>query len=106
MNKYERNIKQIRDRGESAEMYFLDKTDEECIELVEELGTIKSMVSRGMGLSDIKSTKWYENFCGEIADVLTCIEYLVNLFDIDRYDIRETISSKLDRGYERGKNEE
>ena len=98
MNKYERNIKQIRDRRESAEMYFLDKAKEECLELQSACETQKYNFRRNIDHLD--------NFYEEIADVLNCIEYLTRLFDLDRTKIHEIREYKLDRGYERGEVED
>lgn len=98
MNKYKRNIQQIRDRGESAEMYFLDKTISECDELKESTNLFKYG-----NILKIPLTYETENLYGEIADVLNCIEYLTILFDLDRNKIENIRNYKLDRGYERGK---
>lgn len=95
MNKYERNIKQIKDKGESAEMYFLDKTKQELVELYEEVEILKYNFSRDKRIR--------ENLYSEIADVLNCIEYLTILFNLDRDKIENIRNYKIDRGYERGK---
>lgn len=99
MNKYERNIQQIRDRGESAEMYFLDKTIEECEEVIEAINLYKYAIALGTNLS-----VEIEHLRGERSDLKNCLEYLDILFK-DYMLTLKNMEYKLDRGYERGKNE-
>lgn len=108
MNKYERNIKQIRDEGESAEMYFLEKLQSECVELVRVMELIRYNLQQGYDFGDIQAifSVTVDEVYGEIADVLNCIEYLNILFDLDRDKIDTIRNYKLDRGYERGKNDD
>lgn len=107
-DKMKRNIKQIIDRGESAEMYFLDKLQSECVELIRVMELIRYNLYHGYDFSDIQNIYYVtvDEAYGEIADVLNCIEYITILFDLDRDKIDSIRNYKLDRGYERGKSNE
>lgn len=102
MNKYERNIQQIRDRGESAEIYYSRGGINECSELGDVfIQAEKDLVEFGKVLDSTKKM-----FYDEIPDVLNEIDYAIKLFDLDRNKIDSIRNYKLDRGYERGKDNE
>ena len=105
MNKYERNIQQIRDRGESAEMYFLDKLQEECVEVIRAVELVKYKkrvyTKEGM-LMQIKEFKDFQKERADLKNILTYMDIIYN----DLMKISTIQLEKIDRGYERGKNEE
>lgn len=103
MNKYQRNIKQIELKKECATMHFLNKFDEEAIELIEAIDPIKSMINRKMILEEIKQTKWWEDFIGEYSDVLNVLKYLQYLLKIDMDITKAIIEQKQDIAFNKGK---
>jgi len=100
MDRYKRNIKQIEDADKvSSKIYFLDKTMEECVELIQICSKVKELEEEHINW---EGTSWEDNLYEEIADVLNCSEYLSRLFDLDRNKILRIMREKVDRGYERG----
>ena len=101
MDRYERNIKQIEDADKvSSKIYFLDKTMEECVELIQICNKVKELEEEGINW---EGTTWEDNFYEEIADNINCVaEYLPRLFDLDLDRIRRIKVEKVDRGYKRG----
>lgn len=105
MNKHQRNIQQIRDRGESAEMYFLNKLQEECVEVIRAVELVKYKMQFYTKDGMLLQTEDFKDFQKERADLKNCLTYMDILFD-DIMEIATIQLEKIDIGYERGKHEE
>lgn len=105
MNKYERNIQQIRDRGESAEMYFLDKLQEECAEVIRAVEVVKFVESckafNNNYFNKCVSDVAYVDLSKERCDLKNVLKYLDMMLPVSFE--KEFMEQQLDRGYERGR---
>jgi len=95
MDRYERNIKQIEDAGKCPLDYFLQKTKEECLEVIEAIDELEKAET---GTEYIAKRELLQ---GERGDLKNCLAYLDILYD-DVMKIARIMREKVDRGYERG----
>jgi NTP pyrophosphatase (non-canonical NTP hydrolase) len=98
MDRYERNIKQIEDAGKCPLMYFLEKTQEESVEVIQAINFYIQALESGDPKQILEAKKHLQ---GERADLKNCLAYL-DILCKDEDEIARIMREKVDRGYERG----
>ncbi len=99
MDRFDRNIRQLEERGIDVEKYFVKKIIEECRELIEVGEEYLQLVEDGV--EDRRKTTTFDNLQSESTDVTAVITYLIEYRVLDVDAMEEILIHKQDRAYKR-----